>query len=134
MMNDERNMPAPAEAVTDKHHTYGLLAIWVGVLLPLVVCAAEMQTNYVLVRQACAAQHRTGLYAVVIVALAIIILSGATSVVIWKRSGSQWPTDVANVITRVRFISVLGMMMSALAFAVVLAHGIATIRFDPCQL
>jgi hypothetical protein len=34
----------------------------------------------------------------------------------------------------VRFISVLGLMSSAISFLVNLAQAIATFKFDPCQL
>ena len=115
-------------------HTAGLMALWIGVLLPPLVTAAEMEINYVLVRQACAAQRSLMLYAVVIVALSVVVLSGLTSAVIWRRTGATWPSESADVVSRARFISVLGMMSSAISLALILAHGIATVKFDPCQL
>jgi len=117
-----------------RHHTAGLTAVWIGVLLPLFITAAEMEANFVLVRQACAAQKNVALYAVVIVAMAIVVLTGFMSAVMWRRRGSTWPSESADVVTRARFISVLGMMSSGLSLVLILAHGIATLRFDPCQL
>src|SRR5919206_579186 len=114
--------------------TASKMALWIGVFLPLLVAAAEMQTNFVLVRQACAAQRNIALYAVVIVALLTTTVSGVTSAIVYRRLGGTWPTEAVDDTTRARFISVLGMMMSAISFALILAHGLATIKFDACQL
>ena len=123
-----------SESQERRHHTAGLTALWIGVLLPPLITAAEMEANFVLVRQACAAQRNVLLYATVIAGLVIVAVSGATSAFIWRRRGATWPSESADVVTRARFISVLGMMSSAIAFALIVAHGIATLRFDPCQL
>jgi hypothetical protein len=123
-----------ADALQKRHHTAGLRALWIGVLLPLIIAAAEMEANFVLVRQACAAQRNLALYAVVIMALLIVALSGLASALTWRHRGSTWPSESADVLTRARFISVLGMMSSGISFALIVAHGIATLRFDPCQL
>ena len=117
-----------------RHHTAALTALWIGVLLPPLITAAEMEANFVLVRQACAAQQNVVLYATVVVGLLIVTLSGMTSAFIWRRRGATWPSESADVVTRARFISVLGMMSSAISFVLIVAHGIATLRFDPCQL
>ena len=116
------------------HHTAGLMALWTGVLLPPLVTAAEMEINFVLVRQACAAQRNLALYAIVIAALVVVALSGLACAFVWRRRGATWPSESADVVTRARFISVLGMMSSAISFALILAHGMATLKFDPCQL
>jgi hypothetical protein len=123
-----------ADAQQKRHHTAGLMALWIGVLLPPLITAAEMEANFVLVRQACAAQRSLALYSVVIVGLLIVGLSGLASALIWRHRGSTWPSESADVVTRARFISVLGMMSSGISFALIVAHGIATLRFDPCQL
>ena len=110
------------------------MALWIGVLLPPLITAAEMEANFVLVRQACAAQRNIMLYAIVILGLLIVTVSGLTSALIWRRRGATWPSESADLATRARFISVLGMMSSGISFALILAHGIATLAFDPCQL
>jgi hypothetical protein len=118
----------------DQKHATGLMLVWAGVLLPPIICAIQMETNYVLVRQACAAQRNLTLYIVTAVAMIVTIFSGVVSAATWKRFGSLWPTDAVDTTTRVRFISVLGLMSSAISFLVILAQAIATFRFDPCQL
>jgi hypothetical protein len=108
-------------------------ALWMLVVAPPIIGAIQMQTNFVLVRQACSAQRNVGLYAVTIVAAVLTVATAMAAVVIWKRAGVVWPGDGEDVPTQVRFISVLGMLSSAMTFLMIIAQGIAAIGFDPCQ-
>ena len=112
----------------------GLLGLWTGVLLPPTVWALQMQINYVLVRKACAQGSTVGLYVVTIVALAAAVLSALIALTNWRRSGPAWPNGAADLLSRSRFLAVLGLLMSAMFFVVILAQGIATVVFPPCQL
>ena len=98
------------------------------------IVAIEMQTNFVLVRQACSAQRNVMLYGVVIVAMILTIASALIAISIWRRTGAVWPTEAVDLANRVRFLAVLGILSSAMSFLVILAQGIATVHFDPCQL
>ncbi|HEY4425518.1 MAG TPA: hypothetical protein VGN10_15010 [Pyrinomonadaceae bacterium] len=109
-------------------------ALWVLVVVGPVIVAAEQQANYVLVRQACSMQRNVALYAVVIVAIVLTIVMAMIGVSIWRRTGTDWPTEAGDLTNRIRFISVLGILSSAMSFLVIVAQGIATINFDPCQL
>ena len=109
-------------------------ALWVLIIAAPVIVAAEMQANFVLVRQACSMQRNIALYAVTVVAMVLTIATAMIAASIWKRAGAEWPTEAGDVATRIRFISVLGILSSAMSFLVILAQGIATVHFDPCQL
>jgi predicted transporter len=108
--------------------------IWLVIVAPAAICAAAMQINFVLVRQACSMQRNVALYVVTIAALALIAFVAAVAYMTWRNAGAQWPGETADVVTRTRFISMLGLLGSGIFFLVTLAQGIATIRFDPCQL
>ena len=108
--------------------------IWLLIVLPAFFCAAAMQANYTLVRQACSAQRNTMLYVVTIVALALTVGVALVAYLNWRRAGAQWPGETADVVTRTRFISMISVITSGLFFLVTFAQGIATIYFDPCQL
>jgi hypothetical protein len=108
-------------------------ALWTLVVVPPIIAAIEMQTNFVLVRQACSAQRNTALYAVIIVAIVLTVIMATIAFSIWKRAGAAWPTDAIDVSTRIRFIAILGVLSSAMSFLLILAQGIATVHFDPCQ-
>ena len=109
-------------------------ALWVIVVAAPAIVAAEMQANFVLVRQACSMQRNVALYAVIVVAMVLTIAAAMIAVSIWRRAGGEWPTEASDVATRIRFISVLGILSSAMSFVVIFAQGIATVHFDPCQL
>ena len=109
-------------------------ALWVLVVAAPVVVGAEMQANFVLVRQACSMQRNVALYAVIVVAMILTIAAAMVAISLWRRAGAVWPTEASDVATHVRFISVLGILSSAMSFLVILAQGIATVHFDPCQL
>lgn len=109
-------------------------ALWVLVIAGPAILAAEFQANFVLVRQACSMQRNITLYAVIIVAMLLTIATVVIAVSIWRRVGPSWPRDAVDVASRIRFIAVLGILSSAMSFIVILAQGIATVHFDPCQL
>ena len=109
-------------------------ALWLLVVVGPALVAIEQQANFVLVRQACSMQRNVALYAVVIVAMLLTIVTAMIGVSIWRRAGTDWPTEASDLANRIGFISVLGILSSAMSFLVIVAQGIATINFDPCQL
>ena len=108
--------------------------LWLLVIAGPAIVAAEQQANFVLVRQACSMQRNVALYAVVAVAILLTVATAMIGVSIWRRTGTAWPTEAGDLANRIRFISVLGILSSAMSFLVILAQGIATVHFDPCQL
>ena len=109
-------------------------ALWLLVIAGPAIVAAEQQINFVLVRQACSAQRNVVLYVVVLVAILFTIATAMIGVSIWRRTGDEWPTEASDLANRIRFISVLGILSAAMSFLVIVAQGIATVQFDPCQL
>ena len=108
--------------------------LWLLVIVGPAIVAIEMQTNFVLVRQACSAQRSVALYVVVVVAMLLTIATILIAVSLWRRAGVVWPTEAVDLANRIRFITALGVLSSAMSFLVILAQGIATMHFDPCQL
>lgn len=107
--------------------------LWVLVVLGPIITAIEMQINFVLVRHACSGQRNVSLYAVIIIAIALTVATAFVAFATWVQAGRTWPTEAPDVATRIRFISVLGILSSAISFLLIVAQGIATIQFDPCQ-
>lgn len=112
----------------------GARTIWLLIVLPAFICAAAMQANFTLVRQACSVQRNTMLYVVTIFALALTLGVALIAYLIWRRAGAEWPGETADVVTRTRFIAMISALGSGIFFLVTLAQGIATVYFDPCQL
>jgi len=109
-------------------------ALWMLIVAGPVIVAIEMQANFVLVRQACSAQRNVMLYAVIIVAMLLTIATVLVAISLWSRAGTAWPTEAIDLANRIRFITALGILSSGMSFLVILAQGIATVLFDPCQL
>ena len=108
--------------------------LWLLIVAAPVIVAIQMQLNYVLVPLACTAHRRVALYVVTVVAALLTIGTAWIAASIWRRAGTEWPSERDDLADRVRFISVLGLLSSGMSFLVILAQGIATITFDPCQL
>ena len=108
--------------------------LWLLVIAGPALVALEQQANFVLVRQACSMQRNVALYVVTIVAMLLTSATAMIGVSIWRRTGAAWPTEATDLENRIRFIAVLGILSSAMSFLVILAQGIATVNFDPCQL
>jgi hypothetical protein len=109
-------------------------ALWLLMVAGPAIVAAEQQINFVLVRQACSAQRSVALYVVVVVSILLTIATAVIGISIWRRAGAEWPTEAVDLANRIRFISVLGILSSAMSLLVIVAQGIATVHFDPCQL
>ena len=109
-------------------------ALWTLIVAGPIIVAMQMQANFVLVRQACSAQRNFALYAVIILAMLLTIATALVGMSLWRRAGTAWPTEAINLANRIRFITALGILSSAMSFLVILAQGIATVVFDPCQL
>lgn len=107
--------------------------IWLLLVAPAAICAAAMQINYVLVRQACSAQRSVMLYVVTIVALALTVGVALLSYGTWRYAGAEWPGENADPATTTRFIAVMALIGSVGFFLVTFAQGIATVYYDPCQ-
>ena len=120
--------------MANEEHATTPRALWLLIIVGPALVAAEQQANFVLVRQACSMQRNVALYAVVIVAMVLTIVTAMIGVSIWRRAGTDWPTEAVDLANRIRFISVLGILSSVMSFLVILAQGIATVHFDPCQL
>jgi uncharacterized membrane protein len=107
---------------------------WMLIVVPPLLTAAHQEANFVLVRQACAAQRNVMLYGVTIVSLLLIASVVLVAYLTWREEGAQWPCETADVATRTRFIAMVGLLGGVISFLVTLAQGIATVYLDPCQL
>ena len=108
--------------------------LWLLVVLAPIIVAIEMQTNFVLVRQACSVQRNLILYAVIVIAILLTVGTAFVAFSIWRRAGAEWPREGVDLGNRIRFLSMLGLLNSGISFLIIVSHGIATMLFDPCQL
>jgi hypothetical protein len=112
----------------------GDVSLWIGLFLPPIAWALQMQLNYWLVRGACARDSRLALFAVTLISLLLVTAAGFSSFLGWRRIGVKWPSGFGDRVSRSRFMAVLGLLMAALFFMVIVAQGMGVIVFHPCQL
>ena len=108
-------------------------ALWLLIVVPPIILAAAMQANFVLVRQACSAQRKIALYAVLITGIVFIVTTALIAFAAWRVEGTRWPTEAADLPTRIGFVAVLGILSSVMSLLVLIAQGLAMIQLDPCQ-
>lgn len=114
------------EEVEQKRATGELLFLWLSVVLPPIVWAIQMEINYSLLRRACAAKSTVAMPMTTLAALAITVVTAVLAFVY------SWP--VAGVSTSARFVGALGLLSSAIFFAVILVQAVPVFMFHPCQL
>jgi hypothetical protein len=112
----------------------GGYAMWIGPLLPAVAWAVQMQLNYWLLHGACARASNLALRSVFLIAIVSVVIAGLGCWLSWLRLKDIWPTGQRERQARSRFLAVLGLLMAAMFLLVIIAQGVATLVFDPCQL
>lgn len=108
--------------------------LWIGVLLPPVIWALQMQINYWAVRGACARGGNIRLYSVTSIALLMIIFCGLSAWIGARRSNDGEGVAWGALVSSSRFMFALGLLDSAVFFMAVMAQGIAAVVIHPCQL
>ena len=105
--------------------------LWVGLMLPPIAWAVQMQVIYVLVRLECTAGRKLAMLVAVCLALAAIFVAFVSAFLNY-----QLPTvvDDSGTASRKKFMAGLGLLSAATFFLATLAQGIAVIVFHPCQL
>lgn len=105
--------------------------LWVGLMLPPIAWAVQMQVIYILVRPECTAGRKQAMLVVVVLALAAIFVAFVTAFLNFKVPALPEDTNIA---ARKKFMAGLGLVSSATFFLVTLAQGVAVVMFHPCQL
>jgi hypothetical protein len=110
------------------------LLLWIGLLLPPLVWALQMEINYWLLRGACARGSSGAFLVVLSIALLLVGLAALSAWLSWRRLSQNWLRDAGLRISRSQFMAMLGMFSSGMFFLVIVAQGIGALVFHPCQL
>jgi uncharacterized protein YqgC (DUF456 family) len=106
--------------------------LWIGLLLPPIAWALQMQINYWMVRGACARGSSVRLLAVSLIAL---LLVGVAAFSAWLGRRRFRADPVARVGTlRKQFLGNLGLFSSGIFLLAIVAQAIGALIFQPCQL
>lgn len=111
-----------------------LLAQWAGLLAGPLAWLLQLQTGYTLIPWACAHDaHAISLHVVTIAALLLTAAGGFVAWRGWQRAGREQPGGEGRAAARSRFMSILGLLTSAMFFLVILVQGSASFILHPCQ-
>jgi hypothetical protein len=120
----------PRTDVPDARQIRGL---WVGLLLAPAAFLLNLELAYAVVPTACSAHNRLLVH---LVHLACLILAVAGLLVAWsswRSTGETWPGEQGDRLARSRFMSGLGLLLSALFVLVIMAQWIPSFVLNPCQ-
>lgn len=110
----------------------GSAPLWFAVLGPPVLWAVRFGASYALLPHACASGDVRPLYALTVATLLAVAAAGVAGWVQWRRLAPGARGEVGAPEARARFMAVVGVLGSALFFAVVVLEGLALVFIDPC--
>ena len=122
-----------AKAEAEFTQTRGISWLWAGILTAPLAFLIHLTINYALVTQLCQSTHKLSMHLVTILFLLIAAGGGFISWLNWREVGRKWPGEAGSVTERSRFMSVVGLLISALVIFGLVAQLIPQFMFDPCQ-
>jgi hypothetical protein len=105
---------------------------WIGVLAPPIAWLLNLEFGYSLAHAACHGSGMLPLHAATMAALALAAVGGAVSLVVWRRSGSDWPADTVGPAERAKLFATLGLGGAAFFVMLILTQWIPAFLFNPC--
>jgi hypothetical protein len=106
--------------------------LWIGMLLPPIVWAAQLQTVYLTSEWACYAMDLTWNHVASIVALLVSMFALWVAYIEWKATAGG-TDDEGYTGERRRFMAVLGLLGGALFIALIFATWLPTLMGVPCS-
>jgi hypothetical protein len=105
---------------------------WFGLIAPPMAWLLNLEFGYSLAHAACHGSGMLPLHLATVAALVLAGLGGAAALSTWRRSGSDWPRDVAGALDRSRLMSTLGLGLAVLFVVIIIAQWIPSVILHPC--
>jgi hypothetical protein len=125
-------MRETAERIHEYREPRGIASLWFAMLAGPVAWMIGLNADYSLVRVACAKGTMLPLHLVTLATLLLAASGGVVAWRDWRRAGGEWPGEAGTILERSRFMSVVGLMASALFALTILAQWAAKLFLDPC--
>ena len=106
--------------------------IWSVLFVPPLVFLVMITAEYAMVPWACENQHRLPLHVVAAISLAIVLGFLGLAWRNWRATGVEPPDDSPEPQVRLRFFSVLGLMMTTIVAVATAALWLAQFVLSPC--
>ena len=126
-------MDVKGEAAREFKEGAGPGALWAGILAGPMAALVQLQANYALVLWVCGTGSAWALHAVSLAALLVASGAGLLAWRNWQRAGADWDDEGAGVLPRSRFMSAVGMFVSAHSALVIVAQWVAVFVYSACQ-
>ncbi|MFN8556440.1 MAG: hypothetical protein U0531_03510 [Dehalococcoidia bacterium] len=89
--------------------------------------------SYLLVPMSCDYNTKLPLYAVTLVAALVTLVAGGLALTAWRRSGVRAATAIGGAGGRSGFLALVGVLISALFVALILAECVPNLYLNPCN-
>jgi hypothetical protein len=122
-----------AEATREFKEGAGPVLLWACVLAGPVAALVQLQANYALVLWVCGSGQAWTLHAVSLLALLVTLGAGLLAWRNWRRAGAVWEDGGGGALPRSRFMSAVGILVSAHSALVVVAQWVAVFVYSACQ-
>jgi formate hydrogenlyase subunit 3/multisubunit Na+/H+ antiporter MnhD subunit len=111
----------------------GTPMLWIGVLAPAIIWKVRFWLSYITVPYACWWDASWLLNVITVVTLVLLAGTGWYAWRRWRDAGQGAELEQDGLVTRTRFLGVLGMLSSGMFFYVVFAEGLANFFVSPCM-
>lgn len=126
-------MDAKAETQKEFSEKSGQLRLWIGLLLPPVAWALQLQTLYMLAQYVCANGNPLTFHLASIIALILSLLGGFVAWRSWQQTGANEPAKSPGPLPRSRFMAALGVLTGMLFTVVIFAQWLPMLLGVPCE-
>ena len=110
----------------------GKLWLCIGLLMPPVVWAAQLEIVYLLTEFSCKTSNFFTIHIASIISLALALAGTFISWRHWIETGGEWKSEKAGVVPRSRFMAILGTLLGALFSLLIFAQWLPTALGVPC--
>jgi hypothetical protein len=108
------------------------MSLWPALIVPPIAFLTALSAAYALVPWACESQRHFPLHLVAMVCLAVCAGGVLLAWRDWRSAGAEEPDDGADDIVHIRFVSVLGLLLSALMVLSTLTLWMTIVIIPPC--
>jgi hypothetical protein len=108
------------------------MRLWIPILMTPVIALGQQSANYALVPLLCEKQQHLPIHLIFGVSLALVVAGIAMAWSAWREAGAQSPADHGDVQSGVRFLALVGVMLSALMALTIVAQWLTSAFIPPC--
>lgn len=108
------------------------LMLWAGWVAGPAAWALHLMGSYLLVSMACETGDIWLLHGVTLVTLLMSLAAVAMAWRQWGQVGRYWPGSGDGETSRIRFMAIMGLLLSALSALLIAAEGVPNFILSPC--